>query len=156
MPRAGWVVGGLALAILVSGCLLEQAQQAANQIGLSRYEDMVNQFGAPSAMDHTFNGKRRATWKSSSTNSEGQISTDRLILVFGEKGLLEKVTYQDGSDDHHLINLFSGSFTCDERGKYPGGPAWPRDEERENMTPDTIREVKAPSKVLRESWRSRR
>jgi len=155
LPRVGCLVGGLALATFLAGCLLEQAQLAANQIGLSRYEDMVGQLGSPFVTDHTFTGKLRATWKSSFTNSEGRITADQLILVFGEKGILEKVTYKDGSDDHHLINLFSGSFTCDERGKYPGGPAWPRDDGQQNQTPDTIRETRVPFKGSPGNWRSR-
>jgi len=155
MRAPGRALGAALLAIVLGGCLYDQAKMAADQIGISRYEDFVNQFGAPNDTDHTFTGKFRATWKSSSTNSEGHITTDRLILVFGEKGILEKVTYKDGADEHIFINLFSGSFTCTERGKYPGGPAWPRDESHGNSTPDTIQVVRPAPRGMTQGWKSR-
>lgn len=116
---------------------------------------MVRQFGSPAETNHTFTGKFRATWKSSFTNSEGRVSTDRLILVFAKQGLLEKVTYEDGSDEHHLINFFSGSFTCTERGNYPGGPAW-KDSCRTDLTPDTVPERRSMRGTAPEGWKSRK
>ena len=155
MHRPGRILGICLLAIGLGGCLYEEAKLAGDQLGLSRYDDMVRQFGSPAKTDHTFTGKFRATWKSSFTNSEGRISTDRLILVFGKEGLLEKVTYEDGSDEHHLINLFSGSFTCTERGNYPGGPAW-KDLRRSDLTPDTVPERRSTQKKPSEGWKSRK
>jgi len=155
MRRPGWVLGGFLCALGLVGCLYEEAKKAGDQIGLSRYEDMVRQFGSPAETDHTFTGKFRATWKSSITNSEGRLSTDRLILVFGKQGLLEKVTYEDGSDEHHLVNLFSGSFTCTERGNYPSGPAW-KDSRRTDLTPDTVPERRSMQKKPSEGWKSQR
>lgn len=148
-------MGGFLCALGLAGCLSEEAKKAGDQIGLSRYEDMVRQFGSPGETDHTFTGKFRATWKSSITNSEGRVSTDRLILVFGKQGLLEKVTYEDGSDEHHLINFFSGSFTCTERGNYPGGPAW-NESRRTDLTPDTVPERKSNPQKPAEGWKARK
>ena len=156
MRGPGRVLGAMCLAVSLTGCLYEEAKRAADQIGAGRYEDFVAQFGAPAETDHTFTGKFRATWKSSITNTEGRISTDRLILVFDKQGLLEKVTYKDGADDHHLINFFSGSFTCDERGNYPGGPAWDRSEPKGNMTPDTLPERRGSSQGRAAGWKSRK
>ena len=156
MGLAGRAVGGLALAVLLSGCLLEQAKTAANQSGSSRYEDMVAQFGSPVKVERTFTGKQRAVWESSWTDSKGKTCTDVLTLVFGKGGLLEEVKYKDGTDDHEFINLFSGSFSCDERGRYPGGPTWPREDEQVSHTPDTIRETRVRLKSGPESWRSRK
>ena len=155
MRGPGWVLGALLLSLGLGGCLLEEAKEAGNQIGVSRYDDMVRQFGSPAETDRTFTGKFRATWKSSITNSEGRVSTDRLILVFDKKGLLEKVTYEDGSDEHRLINLFSGSFTCTERGNYPGGPAW-EDSHRTDLTPDTVPERKSTRPKPAEGWKARK
>lgn len=143
------------LCLGLGGCLYEEAKQAGEQIGTSRYEDMVAQFGPPAETDRTFTGKMRATWKSRSTNTEGRVTTDRLILVFNKPGILEKVTYEDGSDDHHLINWFSGSFTCTERGNYPGGSNW-KDERRSDLTPDTVPERRSPGRKPAEGWKSRK
>ena len=156
MCLAGRAVGGLALALFLSGCLLEQAKKAANQIGSSRYEDMVAQFGSPAKTDRTFTGKQRAVWESSWSDSKGKTCTDVLTLIFDKGGLLEEVKYKDGTDDHEFINLFSGSFSCDERGKYPGGPTWPREDEKESHTPGTIREAGTHLKSGSEGWRSRK
>ena len=152
----GWVLGAAILTFGLAGCLYEEAKKAADQIGISRYEDCTAQFGTPAETDHTFSGKFRATWKSSITNTEGRVSTDRLILVFDKSGTLEKVTYKDGFDDHHLINVFSGSFSCDERGNYPGGPAWGKNEPRGDCTPDRITEKRSLSRGPTEGWKSRK
>ena len=155
MRRSSRVIGSCLLGFVLGGCLVEEARQAADQIGTARYTDMVAQFGPPAETDQTFTGKHRATWKSSFTNEEGRVSTDRMILVFGNRGLLEKVTYEDGADEHHLINFFSGSFTCKERGNYPGGPAW-EDSKRDNLTPDTVTERKSLRKTDHAGWKSRK
>lgn len=155
MRRLGQFLAALLVMVGLGGCLYEEAKQAGDQIGRSRYEDLVGQFGFPAETDQTFTGKFRATWKSSMTNSEGRVSTDRLILVFGKQGLLEKVTYEDGSDEHHLINLFSGSFTCTERGNYPGGSAW-KNSQCMDLTPDTVPERKSMQKKTPEGWKSRK
>ena len=155
MRLLGWVGFGLALSALLSGCLVEQAKTSADQIGLSRYEDMVSQFGPPTKKDRTFTGKLRATWIEPLTGPEESCSRDSVILVFGDQGLLEKVTYKDGTDDHHLINFLSGTFTCDERGNYPGGPAWPKNEEEKNMTPGTVPEKHLHRNMPSQAWRSR-
>ena len=155
MRRPSRVLGSCLLGIFLAGCLVEEARQAADQIGTARYPDMVAQFGPPAETDRTFTGRQRATWKSSFTNNQGRVSTDRMILVFGKNGLLEKVTYEDGSDEHHLINFFSGSFTCDEKGNYPGGPAW-QDSTRTDLTPDTLPERRAMRKQNADGWKSRK
>ena len=155
MHRPKRVVGLFLLSLGLGGCLYEEAKQAGEQIGTSRYEDMVSQFGPPAETDRTFTGKKRATWKSWSTNTEGRVSTDRLILVFGKQGLLEKVTYEDGNDDDHFINFFSGSFTCTERGNFPGGSSW-KDERRSDLTPDTVPPRKSTREKPAEGWKSRK
>ena len=155
MHRPTRVVGFLLLSLGLGGCLYEEAKQAGEQIGISRYEDMVSQFGLPTETDRTFTGKKRVTWKSWSTNTEGRVSSDRLILVFGKQGLLEKVTYEDGRDDLYLVNVFSGSFTCTERGKYPGGSNW-KEERRSDLTPDTVPQRKSTGKKSAEGWKSRK
>jgi hypothetical protein len=155
MCRPAWLLGWILMGLALAGCLLEEAKQAAELIGISRYEDMVERFGPPAETDRTFTGKFRATWKSRSTNTEGRVSTDRLILVFGKDRLLKKVTYEDGADDRHLINWFSGSFTCDERGNYPGGSTW-KDDRRSDLTPDTVPEPSSKGKKSSEGWKSRK
>ena len=155
MLRPGRVLGSSLLAILLGGCLVEEARQAADQIGTARYADMVAQFGEPAKKDRTFTGKLRATWTSTSTNTEGRVTRDRLILVFDDQQLLRKVTYEDGTDEHHLINWFSGSFTCEERGNYPGGPAW-QDSSRSDLTPETVPPPRSLRKKDSAGWKSRR
>ena len=155
MRFLGWVVLALVVTVFFSGCLLEQAKTSADQIGLSRYEDMVAQFGSPTKKDHTFTGKLRATWIEPLIGPEESGSQDSVILVFGDQGLLEKVTYKDGTDKHHLINLFSGTFTCEERGNYPGGPAWPKDVEEKIMTPGNVSEKRLHKNMPRQAWGSR-
>ena len=155
MRRIGPVAGWLGLAVLLAGCLVEEAQQAADQIGTATYADMVSQFGAPAKKDRTFTGKLRATWTSRSTNAEGRVSQDRLILVFDDREVLKKVTYEDGRDDLYLINWLSRSFTCEERGNYPGGPSW-KDERRSDLTPDTVPPRKSTREKPAEGWKSRK